>query len=376
MKSKIILAFLLLALGLSTAYVVKDGDTLWDISDVHFENPFKWPEIWESNPHIANPHLIYPGDTLNFNLKMSQQDDLSGFGVPKKNNQDLTKISFENRKSSFLSKVGDLKDNTNKYKDIDSKIGSVLEPIKNNRLAILNHNLQLSAPELMQPLNDIRLIKDQFEVQFDDRANGNILKEQQIAIIKGGSENGIQPGDLIQFFNHTRNRIVGVTKTNKKELYPYKLLGIGKVIEVAPRNARVVLLKNYHSIMPFHTRAAKYKKLKSPKIKSYQPVTAFSKNDMATIIHRFKLGSLSQRLSWIGIDKGLSSGYSLGDAVAIWERKKKEDSKLSPKLIGTGLVVKALDKNATILIRNLLEASNLPTDLDRVSITHKAVQVK
>nr|ADI17017.1 uncharacterized protein containing lysm domain-protein [uncultured Vibrionales bacterium HF0010_22E23] len=45
-------------------YVVKKGDTLWDISALYLEKPWNWPALWKQNPDIKNPHLIYPGDTL------------------------------------------------------------------------------------------------------------------------------------------------------------------------------------------------------------------------------------------------------------------------------------------------------------------------
>lgn len=45
-------------------YEVEEGDTLWSLSEEFFKDPWLWPNLWAINPHITNPHWIYPGDVI------------------------------------------------------------------------------------------------------------------------------------------------------------------------------------------------------------------------------------------------------------------------------------------------------------------------
>jgi len=45
-------------------YTVQKGDTLWDLSQKFSDTPWQWPEMWKENSQIANPHLIYPGQRI------------------------------------------------------------------------------------------------------------------------------------------------------------------------------------------------------------------------------------------------------------------------------------------------------------------------
>ncbi len=45
-------------------YTIKQGDTLWGISERFIKDPHYWPSLWANNPSITNPHLIYPGKNI------------------------------------------------------------------------------------------------------------------------------------------------------------------------------------------------------------------------------------------------------------------------------------------------------------------------
>jgi LysM domain len=68
---KALLLGCLLLLPLSAAaqtephiYTIKQGDTLWGISQRFIKDPYYWPNLWSNNPFVTNPHLIYPGQRV------------------------------------------------------------------------------------------------------------------------------------------------------------------------------------------------------------------------------------------------------------------------------------------------------------------------
>src|SRR5215813_5866166 len=45
-------------------HIVMKGETLSQIAGAVLKNPRLWPQLWEQNEHIVNPHWIYPNDKI------------------------------------------------------------------------------------------------------------------------------------------------------------------------------------------------------------------------------------------------------------------------------------------------------------------------
>lgn len=81
-------------------YVVKRGDTLWDISKMYLKSPWRWPELWGMNlKALPNPHLIFPGQTL----YLDKSDGYARLRTQPVGGSDTVRLSPRTRTDSLAS---------------------------------------------------------------------------------------------------------------------------------------------------------------------------------------------------------------------------------------------------------------------------------
>ena len=282
-------------------YTVQKGDTLWDLSRKFSDSAWLWPEMWQENSQIANPHRIYPGERIRlFRRAGAQKVSVKKTGVAPPTLQDLIhydysaldRVGFIRKQpvapQGAIFKVLETKDMISKDDIVyirpegDAKlvpgkrytIYRTLKPIRdrfNNKYIGIQH-LLTGVVEItqVQPNYAIGTVIESYrpiiledklmpyyrripEIILKDSPRGiegqiieaedhnRIIGDQMIAFIDKGKNDGVHPGQFYSVFHQTSEHL-HPNKRNKVTLLPVDIAEL-LVVHTENTTATVIITK-------------------------------------------------------------------------------------------------------------------------------------
>jgi len=375
-----------ICLGLSaliaSAYIVKEGDTLWDLSDEFLHDPFAWPDLWENNRHIQDPHWIYPGDSIYFGDSIREEPMLRTAGgknpcatavadsnLPK----GVTAVGCDDadaRDGNFEDMLGDLR-NRDKKKKKTKPVDSYFYQ-KHPEPKMFNGYYQMNAP-IIYSIDSLKKDSSFFTIRSGEKKEPLIhLPETEVVLGAGNKATvKVKKGDLVEIFDA---RSINVPAAGGKKFDKFAVLritGIAKITAVGDNYSRAKIVQSFRDIRINQSKARLKKPLESINVTGYSKVKEANVDSMATIRFSMDPMLIIGAYSYVLIDKGYSQSYNSGDAIAVWE-KDVTDSTLPPRLLGRGIIARASDNESAVLIREIYSNNRRVEVGHKVSVTHAA----
>lgn len=277
-------------------YVADGGDTLWDIADRFFQDPWYWPVLWSFNPHITNPNWIFPGDRIFLVPPKPQVRVREGYSVT------------ESRYSA----------------------GPQVERALGRRVGFISDEDLKGSGRIS-----------------NSREEKNLLSETDEAYIRFDTVRRIREGDLFLVF-----RVEGRIKhpvTRKKMGYKIRYLGVSKVTSTETDLNKAVLLSSFEEIER-NDRVAPF----APVQRSVPPVRNAT-DVQGTIVTTFddveNLGEYHYAIIDRGSKDGVMAGNRFlvrekGDGVAEFNPKPKKRKDFPMETLGEIIVIEAYEKTS------------------------------
>jgi len=313
--------FLALFLSLSSSsladkkviHIVKEGDTLWSICEHYYGDPYLWPELWEMNRFITNPHWLTPGDVI----KLLEYEE--------KKPEEPAKKPEEEKLEPAAKKTAALEKEPLKGPPVGIDVSSLTDT---RALGFFRH-------EMIEPWGRI------FELKIEKL----LLGKGDTAYVKMYKED-IKPGDT--FTIYSTSDPVNHPVTGEEFGYTYSFKGILE-IERAQEDYHIAKIsESFRAIykddllMPYH-----------PASSCILPIPCEA-TVTAHIVAAKDALHLHGQYSVVYIDAGHNAGIVKGNLLEAMEEKKsspdpqkKEMVALPPIVLGTILILETTENTST-----------------------------
>lgn len=165
-------------------YVIVRGDTLWDLADRFYGDPYLWPQLWEQNQYIEDAHWIYPGDPLLLSLEVTPAEEIADVELEEEDlgpeDRDRLALDREGRPPEPLGSESDIYC-TGYIGEVDEEFG----------YRIIGSEYSALSPSLegVWTGDDVQSIYGPIDAVRFGLATGDVI------YVDGGMEAGLSPGE-------------------------------------------------------------------------------------------------------------------------------------------------------------------------------------
>ena len=327
----------------SKTHMVEKGDTLWDLASKYLGNPYAWPQIWELNQWIKDPHWIYPGDPLIIDLSRAVA---TAGSVP----EAVANLQPDQRRAD----------------------PSVMR----------RPELGFSAQDFIQlpffaPNGAEAHYKSQgaFTITSNKREDRQFLAEGETIYMNGGSDQGVKVGDRFLILTTVVRKLMHPTIAKKNLGDVLQQIGVVRVTTIQPKGAVAIIERCLDTVQvgdhlvrftePANIPLQLRTDVSEPvKVSANAPVVVYTRDGK-----RHSAGG-----DMIIIDRGASDGLKVGDVLLAVRVKtfsvgsdtdKKPATTTTTYYLGQALVVRADAQTATCRVLRSNEEVQIGDTLTR-----------
>ena len=285
-------------------YTVEKGDTLWDLSEHFYDSPWIWPDLWQKNQEIANPHWIYPGEQI----RLFSREELATMARPKPERKLAPKVAPPPPEPKYYL-----------YPSIN-RVGFV-------------------SKEPVPPSGTIFKVKE----------GKTMISERDLVYIRPIGDVTFKPGDRFTVFRTLKP--LKDKETKKLIGIQHYLAGVVEITDVQPKFSLGRIVQSYRDIEP-HDLLMPYEP-RSPMI-----MLAESKEGLEGKIFAAEEGQTIFAEHEIAfINKGREDGIQLGQSYSVYYQEKeridpkaKEEVLLTPVDYAEIFILRTEETTATALV--------------------------